>query len=274
MNDDKLRQYLKWVTADLHETRQRLQELANAEQEPIAIIGMSCRFPGGVRSPEDLWRLVDGGVDAMTEFPDGRGWRIDPDSVSVREGGFLDDADRFDPAFFGISPREAMAIDPQQRVLLEVSWELFERAGIDPTSVRGAQAGVFVGATPSGYGVGVDAADEGVAGHLLTGNAGSVISGRLAYTYGLEGPAVTVDTACSSALVALHLAVQSLRQKECALAVAGGVTVMSTPSVFLETGGARPSPTTPTAPAGPRAPGSSCWNASPTRGATGTASSP
>ncbi|MFG1699521.1 SDR family NAD(P)-dependent oxidoreductase [Nonomuraea sp. NPDC049309] len=253
-NEERLVNYLKRATADLRESRRRLRAAEDRLRElgagpdgavPIAIVGMACRFPGGVTTPEDLWRLITDEVDAVTPMPADRGWDIDaiydpergkPGKTYTREGGFLRDVAGFEPEFFGISPNEATAMDPQQRLLLETTWEAVERAGIDPTALRGSRTGVFVGVMYGDYGSRSDRIPRGVQGFIAHGSHRSVASGRISYLYGFEGPAVTVDTACSSSLVALHLAAQALRGGECELALAGGATVLSTTELFVDSG--------------------------------------
>ncbi|MEU6996634.1 acyltransferase domain-containing protein, partial [Streptomyces sp. NPDC046465] len=242
-NDEKLRDYLKRVLADLQQSRKKLRDIEAEAAEPIAIVGMSCRLPGGVGSPDELWQLVEGETDALTGFPGDRGWDLDnlfdPDPgrvgrTYVDQGGFLGGAGDFDAELFGVSPREALASDPQQRLMLELSWEVCERAGIAPTSLKGRDVGVFSGLMFHDYADKLEQLPDGLEGYFGIGNSGSVLSGRVSYVLGLEGPSVTLDTACSSSLVAVHLAAQSLRGGECSLALAGGVAVMSTPEVFVD----------------------------------------
>ncbi|WP_437099876.1 SDR family NAD(P)-dependent oxidoreductase [Streptomyces sp. enrichment culture] len=242
-DQDKLLDYLKRVTADLQQTRQRLREAESGRHEPVAIVAMSCRFPGGAGSPEQLWELLAEGRDAVGELPPDRGWDVDalydPDpgregTSYVRQGAFVEGVADFDAEFFGISPREALAMDPQQRLLLELSWEAIERAGVDPTSLHGSEVGIFAGTNGQDYPSLLIGSGDGIEGYIGTGNAASTLTGRVSYALGFEGPAVTIDTACSSSLVALHLAAQSLRQGECSLALAGGVTLMATPSLYVE----------------------------------------
>ncbi|WP_344126137.1 type I polyketide synthase, partial [Saccharopolyspora halophila] len=230
-NEQKLRDYLRRASADLQRTRRRLRDVEAAAQEPIAVVGIGCHFPGGVTGPEELWEMVASGEHGIAEFPDDRGW--DPEMLamsSTDRGGFLRGAGDFDADFFGISPREALGMNPQQRVALEVSWEALERAGIDPHSTKGTETGVFIGAMNQDYQVAPGEAE----GTALLGSSQSVISGRISYALGLVGPAVTLDTACSSSLVAMHMATQALRNGECSLALAGGVTVMANPATFIE----------------------------------------
>ncbi|MFG2833303.1 type I polyketide synthase, partial [Streptomyces sp. NPDC048434] len=239
-NQEKLFDYLKKTSAELVQMRKRLRHMEAREHEPVAIVGMGCRFPGGVEDPEGFWRLIAGGTDAISGFPANRDWDLESldgsdsgaeGAAFARVGGFLDGAGDFDAEFFGISPREALGMDPQQRLLLETCWEALEDAGIAPGSLRGTDTGVYAGITASGYQVGEQ---DGADGYVMTGTAASVASGRVAYSLGLQGPAVSVDTACSSSLTAIHLAAQALRSGECGIALAGGVTVMATPGAYVE----------------------------------------
>ncbi|MFD9941935.1 SDR family NAD(P)-dependent oxidoreductase [Nonomuraea sp. NPDC059023] len=242
--EDKLRDYLKRATVELAETRRRLTEDESRRHEPIAIVGMACHFPGGVSSPEELWELVRSGRDAIGDFPDDRGWNLDdlydpdPDAIGksyTRNGGFIPDAFDFDAAFFGISPRHALGTDPQHRLFLQATWEAFEAAGIDPGTLRGSRTGVYAGVMYEHYSNRfLDGSPEAIEGTLFTSSVASVLSGRVSYVYGLEGPSISIDTACSSSLVAIHLATQALRRGECTLALAGGVTLMPSPVPFVE----------------------------------------
>ncbi|MGA2166544.1 MAG: beta-ketoacyl synthase N-terminal-like domain-containing protein [Solirubrobacteraceae bacterium] len=246
---ERLVEALRRSIKETERLRRENDLLLGIAKEPIAIVGMSCRYPGGAHSPEELWRLVAAGGDAIAGFPEDRGWEVegvlaaDPGGSAgsrLLAGGFVASATEFDPGFFGISPREALTMDPQQRLMLEAAWEAFEDAGVDPASLRGSRTGVYAGISSQDYGLGAGmiggSSADAIDGYTTTGGVGSVVSGRVSYVLGLEGPAVTVDTACSSSLVALHLACQALRSEDCSLALAGGVTVFATPGAFLEFG--------------------------------------
>ncbi|MEZ0111073.1 acyl transferase domain-containing protein/acyl carrier protein [Catenulispora sp. EB89] len=231
-DEEKLRQYLKKATGELQQTARRLREAELRDSEPIAVVGMGCVFPPGLRSAAELWRFVAGEGDGISPFPDDRGWSS---GSGAGRGGFITGADLFDAEFFGIGDHEALAMDPQQRLLLETAWSALEDAGVDPVGLRGSQTGVYAGVSYSDYGAGPrDALPASVADQLIIGSSPSTASGRVSHTLGLRGPAISIDTACSSALVAIHLACQALRRGDCDLALAGGVTVMATSSVLDE----------------------------------------
>uniref|UniRef100_UPI0003653A1E beta-ketoacyl synthase N-terminal-like domain-containing protein n=1 Tax=Nocardiopsis alkaliphila TaxID=225762 RepID=UPI0003653A1E len=241
-NENKFRDLVKKMAVDLRRARDRVEELEERDREPIAVIGVGCRFPGGVDSPRGLWELVAEGRETLAEFPTDRDWDLehlyDPDPEAagrtyVRHSHFLDGAGDFDPGFFGINPREALAMDPQHRQIMETSWEGLEHAGIDPATLRSTPAGVFMGVVGQTYGPPVQTSTDGLDGYRVTGSMPAVAAGRVSYTLGLEGPAITVDTACSSSLVALHLAIRSLRAGESSLALAGGGTIYTDTSSWV-----------------------------------------